>query len=176
MAQTEETTALQEAEALAAANGKDKILMFRKLGDKKAAAKLALQTKHKWEYERKTESTPTKDGAVVSNGGLEVKLNIEAVASRDELNETLKQSVIQGFKLEVWEIDLAGKKRGGKYPALYAQGSLGKWEVPANVEDLIELSTEMAIDGVPQEGYATLSAEHAKEIAYAFRDVTEISQ
>lgn len=26
--------------------GKDKILMFRKFGDKKAAAKLALQTEH----------------------------------------------------------------------------------------------------------------------------------
>ncbi len=36
--------------------GKDKFLMFRKLGDKTKAAKLALQTEHKWEYERKGES------------------------------------------------------------------------------------------------------------------------
>ena len=39
--------------------GKDRILMFRKKGDKTAAAKLALQTEHKWEYERKTDSTKT---------------------------------------------------------------------------------------------------------------------
>lgn len=32
--------------------GKDKILMFRKLGEKNAAAKLALQTEHSWNFER----------------------------------------------------------------------------------------------------------------------------
>ena len=46
--------------------GKNKILMFRKYGDTKAAAKLALQTEHKWEYSRDADTTKTKDGAVVA--------------------------------------------------------------------------------------------------------------
>lgn len=164
-----------ELEQLVAVNGKDKILMFRKLGDKAAAAKLALQTEHSWEYERSTDSTKTKDGSVSSNGGLEVTLKIEAVSTRDPLNEMLKQSVVEGFKLEVWEIDLAGKKdSNGKYPALYAQGALKSWEVPSNVEDLETLETEMNIDGKPVEGYATLTAEQEAEILYAFKDVTAI--
>ena len=80
--------------------GKDRILMFRKKGDKTAAAKLALQTEHKWEYERKTDSTKTKDGAISAAGGLEVTLSIEAVASRDELNNMLKNYVIEGYELD----------------------------------------------------------------------------
>lgn len=155
--------------------GKDRILMFRKLGDKKAAAKLALQTEHSWNYERSNEATKTKDGAVVSDGGLEVTLQIEAVASRDELNKMLLDSVLNGGKLEVWDIDLAGvKDESGKYPAKYAQGSLSNWEIPANVEELATISTEMAIDGKPVDGYATLTAEQQEAIRYAFQDTTAI--
>ena len=152
--------------------GKNKILMFRKLGDKTAAAKLALQTEHKWKYERKNDSTATKDGSVVSDKGLEVTLSIEAVTSRDDINKMLKNSVVNGEKLEVWEIDLAGEKQGEKYPALYAQGALSSWEVPDNVEDLETLSTEMTIEGKPVEGYATLTNSQINEINYAFKDTT----
>lgn len=152
--------------------GKNKILMFRKLGDKTAAAKLALQTEHKWKYERKNDSTATKDGSVVSDKGLEVTLSIEAVTSRDDINKMLKNSVVNGEKLEVWEIDLAGEKQGEKYPALYAQGALSSWEVPDNVEDLETLSTEMTIEGKPVEGYATLTNSQIEEINYAFKDTT----
>ena len=152
--------------------GKNKILMFRKLGDKTAAAKLALQTEHKWKYERKNDSTATKDGSVVSDKGLEVTLSIEAVTSRDDVNKMLKNSVVNGEKLEVWEIDLAGEKQGEKYPALYAQGALSSWEVPDNVEDLETVSTEMTIEGKPVEGYATLTASQVEEINYAFKDTT----
>ena len=152
--------------------GKNKILMFRKLGDTTAAAKLALQTEHKWKYERNNDSTATKDGSVVSDKGLEVTLSIEAVTSRDDVNKMLKKSVVDGEKLEVWEIDLAGEKQGEKYPALYAQGALSSWEVPDNVEDLETLSTEMTIEGKPVEGYATLTASQVEEINYAFKDTT----
>ncbi|HFU4055593.1 TPA: phage major tail protein, TP901-1 family [Streptococcus suis] len=167
-----QTTDLKE---LAAAYGKDKILMFRKLGDKTAAAKLALQIEHKLKYERESDATKTKDGVVNSIGGLETTMEIEAVTTRDPLNKMLKDSVVEGFKLEVWEIDLAGERKSGKYPALYMQGSLASWEVPSNVNDLETLSTEFNVDGKPQEGYATLTAEQAEEITYAFQDVTAIT-
>lgn len=160
--------------AIVPENGKDKVLMFRKLGEKTAAAKLALQTEHKWEYERSSDTTPTKDGAINSDGGLETKLSIEAVSSRDDVNKLLKDSVVDGFKLEVWEIDLAGEKQSDKFPAIYAIGSLNTWELPSNVEDLATVSAEMAIDGKPQAGFATVSEEQQQEIMYAFKDVTAI--
>lgn len=150
--------------------GKDRVLAFRKLGDDKAASLLAFQIEHKWEYERKTDSKATKDGNVVSGGGLEVKLSIEGLASNDPVNKLLADSVIEGFDLEIWDINLAGEKKDGKYPALYAQGKLNKWELPANVEDLVEISTEMAVTGRPVEGYATLTSDQEKEAMYVFQD------
>lgn len=155
--------------------GKDKILMFRKLGDKAAAAKLALQIEHKLKYARSNDVKKTKDGAVTSDGGLEATLELEAVSSRDELNLMLEKSVTEGYKLEVWEIDLAGTQKAGKYPAKYMQGSLSSWEVPANVEDLITISTEMTIDGKPVDGHATLTEAQQKAVQYAFADTTAIN-
>lgn len=155
--------------------GKEKILMFRKFGDKTAAAKLALQTEHEWEYSRDADTTKTKDGAVVADGGLETKLSITAIGTKDELNEMLKKSVVDGYKVEVWEIDLSDKKGNGKYGALYAIGRLSSWKVPANVEELVEIESEMSVEGKPQAGEATLTAEQVKEIQYTFQDTTAIN-
>lgn len=155
--------------------GKEKILMFRKFGDKTAAAKLALQTEHEWEYSRDADTTKTKDGAVVADGGLETKLSINAIGTKDDLNEMLKKSVIDGYKVEVWEIDLADKKSNGKYGSLYAIGRLSNWKVPANVEELVEIESEMSIEGKPQPGEATLTADQIKEIQYTFQDTTAIT-
>lgn len=154
--------------------GKDKILMFRLLEEasKQSAAKLALQTEHTLSAERSVDTTQTKDGAVTSDGGIEYSLDLTAIASQDEVNKMLKKSVDEQKVLEVWEINLAGEKQGEKYPALYMQGKLESWELPANVEDLAEISTSMKIDGKPQEGYATISESDKKAILYAFRDVT----
>ena len=149
--------------------------MFRKFGDKTAAAKLALQTEHEWEYSRDADTTKTKDGAVVADGGLETKLSITAIGTKDELNEMLKKSVVDGYKVEVWEIDLSDKKDNGKYGALYAIGRLSSWKVPANVEELVEIESEMSVEGKPQAGEATLTAEQVKEIQYTFQDTTAIN-
>lgn len=156
--------------------GKDRILMFRVEGDKNAATKLSFQTEHTWKYERKTETTKTKDGAVVSDGGLEVTLEIKGISSRDELNVMLANSVIKGQRLEIWDIDLAGQKNSeGKFPAKYAIGQLSSWEVPANVEELSEISTEASITGRPVDGHATLSAEQVEAIQYVFKDTLAIT-
>ncbi|WP_455470235.1 phage major tail protein, TP901-1 family [Streptococcus salivarius] len=155
--------------------GKEKILMFRKFGDKTAAAKLALQTEHEWEYSRDADTTKTKDGAVVADGGLETKLSITAIGTKDELNEMLKKSVVDGYKVEVWEIDLSDKKSNGKYGALYAIGRLSSWKVPANVEELVEIESDMSVEGKPQAGEATLTDEQVKEIQYTFQDTTAIN-
>lgn len=157
--------------------GKDNILMFRVLGDKAAAAKLSFQTEHKWKYSRKTDAKITKDGAINSDKGLEVTLEIKGVASRDELNTTLKNAVLEGKQIEVWDIDLnSNNDSDGKYDAEYAIGRLGSWEVPSNVEEFSEISTEMAIDGKPVKGKATFTKEQIKAIQYVFKDVTKIDE
>lgn len=152
--------------------GKDRILYFRKLGDKTAGAKLALQTEHSWSYERSVDSTQTKDGAITTGGGLEVSLDISAISSDDEVNNMLMDSVIEGYTLEVWDVHLDEPGVGeNKFKAKYAQGRLENWDIPANVEDPIELSTSMKIDGKPQDGEVTVSVEDQETVRYAFKDL-----
>lgn len=156
--------------------GKDKILMFRKLGTEsnKNAEKLALQMEHELSLERETNSTATKDGTITSDGGLEVTLSITAVASGDEVNEMLYNSVKDGYKLECWEIDLSSPgTEENKFKAKYMQGRLNSWSIPANVEDTVEIETEFVIDGVPQDGEVTLTAAQQTTIQYAFKDITK---
>ena len=154
--------------------GKDKILMFRLLSEAtaKPASKLALQTSHTITYERDSEQTQTKDGAINTGKGLTVSVDIEAVSSKDEVNTLLMDSVLKGEKLECWEIDLSEPSSEGKYSALYMQGSLDSWELPADVEELASFSTTLHVDGQPQPGEVTLSPEQEAEIMYAFRDIT----
>jgi TP901-1 family phage major tail protein len=158
--------------------GKDKILLFRKLEDagEETAAKLALQTTHTISYERDTNTTQTKDGPVNSNSNLTTTISIEALLTRDDpASALLRDAVIDGYKVEVWEVDLGSKGEGNKYKALYGQGSLSSWEDPADVEEDATLSTEMAIDGELQKGEVTLTQEQESTIQYAFRDITPFS-
>lgn len=163
------------ATEITAIRGKDKFLLFRKLSDatKNIAAKLALQTNHEWSYERDTEATPTKDGAVNSTGGLVVSLEIEAISSNDDVNNLLFDAVLQDEKLEVWEVNMASYSETDQmYDMLYARGNLNEWTVPNDVEELSELSTTMSIDGRPVKGRAKLTTEQKLiiESLYGFRD------
>lgn len=163
---------------ITAIRGKDKFLLFRLLAEATtgAAAKLALQTNHEWKYERGSDSKPTKDGAVNSSGGLIVGLDIQAVASNDPVNNMLKESVVKGLDLEVWEVDINSYDESTQdYEMLYARGTLNEWSVPNDVEELVEISTTMAIDGQPVEGRGKLTEEQKLLIKslYEFVDPSE---
>lgn len=158
--------------------GKKKILLFRKLSEQnKEAAKLAFQTSHTFSYSRELETIVTKDGRIVRPGELESEVSIEALQSKsDPLAAMLKEAVIKGEKLELWEVtvDEELKDVDGKYPAVYAQGYLGEWEDEAGAEDDATISTTFTVELEPQFGYATLTAEQEEAIQYAFQDTTAV--
>ena len=158
--------------------GKDKILYFRLLKDaaENKAARLALQVEHEWSYERDNEVVQTKDGGIVQEGALEVSLELTAISTKDKLNTMLRQAVTDGLKLEVWEVDISDNRGENKRGALYAQGNLNEWSVPANVEELEEITTSMSIDGQPLEGEVDLSTEDLELIkaVYEFRDLQAV--
>lgn len=160
-----------------ATQGKQVILLVRRLDEAttKKAAKPLFQIEHSISYERSLDATQTKDGAVNSDGGLEVTLSLSGLASKDDPNEYMKQAVKDGQKMEFWSIDLSqpgADGNEGKYKAEYMQGKVASWEVPYNAEDLVEISTEANIDGVPQEGYATVDPSIIAKAQYVFADTT----
>src|SRR5690625_2528272 len=159
-------------------DGKNKILLFRKLSEQNTeAAKLSFQTSHTFSYSRELETIVTKDGRIVRPGELESEVSIEALQSKsDPLAAMLKEAVIKGEKLELWEVtvDEELKDVDGKYTAVYAQGYLGEWEDEAGAEDDATISTTFTVELEPQFGYATLTEEQEEAIQYAFQDTTAV--
>lgn len=158
--------------------GRDKILMFRKYSEtEKAAARLALQVTHEIGKTRESTSVHTKDGAIVVPGGLETVISIEAISSRDAVNLMLEEAVDNADLLEIWEIDFgATPPTEGKYPAKYGRGYLNTWTTPDNVDEHETISTEFTVVGALVKGEATITAEQAEQVAYAFKDVVAGAQ
>ena len=157
--------------------GRDKILLFRVLGDAEAAKKLAFQTSHTFTFSRERDTIVTKDGNVLSDNGLTTEVPIEAIQKRgDRLFGMLTIAAIKGLKLEVWEVsvDEGLKNDEGEYPAIYTQGYLDSWELPAGVEDESTVSSTLLVEGEPQFGYTPLSADQETAVQYAFRKTTEV--
>ena len=156
--------------------GKDKILLFRRWRDRNEgldAALLVFQTDHTFTYSRELDRITTKQGVIVKVGGLESEVPIEAVqAKTDPTASLLKESVIKGEKLELWEItvDEEAQNEEGKYPAVYCQGYLDSWEIGANVDDESTVSSTFIVEKVPQEGYSALPEDVETAVQYAFRE------
>lgn len=156
--------------------GKNKILLFRLLENQsEEAAKLVFQTEHTFSYSRELERIITKDGSLINVGELESEVSIEAIqAMGDPVGDMLRQSVIKGQKLELWEVtvDEELKTPDNKYPAIYAQGYLDSWEDPANAEENATISSNFTVEMEPQFGEATLTDEQQAAVQYAFQDTT----
>ncbi|GAA5417697.1 hypothetical protein Pryu01_02772 [Paraliobacillus ryukyuensis] len=160
--------------------GKHKVLLFRKLSDQsQKAAKLVFQTEHTFSYSRELERIVTKDGGVIQVGDLESEVSIEAIQAKDDpIAQMLRQSVIDGEKLELWEVtvDEELKTEDNKFPAVYAQGYLDSWEDPASAEENASISSNFTVEMEPQFGEATLTAEQQQAVQYAFTDTTSVTE
>ena len=157
--------------------GKDKILLFRVLGDTAAARKLAFQVEHTFTFSRERDRIMTKEGSVLKDNGLETEVPLEAIQKRgDKLYGELTLAAIKGLKVEMWEVavDEGLKEEVEGYPAIYAQGYFDSWELPAGVEDEATVSTTFQVEGEPQFGYTPLSAEQEQAVQYAFRTTEEV--
>ncbi|QDI92961.1 phage major tail protein, TP901-1 family [Salicibibacter halophilus] len=157
-------------------DGRNKILLFR-LQEKQdeEAAKLVFQTEHTFSYERDMDRIITKDGPILQVGELESTVEITAIQAKDDpVAKMLRNSVIEGKRLEVWEltVDEDAKNDDDKYPAIYAQGYLESWEDVAGAEDEPEVTGTLNIEMHPQFDYATLTADQEAAVQYEFRDTT----
>lgn len=157
--------------------GKNKILLFRRLKDAetKAATKLVFQKDHTFTFNRALDKIVTKDGTIIKVGELESEVPLEAIqAKNDPLGNMLRDAVIKGEKLELWEVDVDPDAESAEYDAIYAQGYLGSWESGANVDDESAISSTFQVEMEPQFGKVTLSEEQETAVQYAFRDTAVV--
>lgn len=154
--------------------GIDRILLFRVLAEEGAsvtASKLAYQTEHEISKSRDSDSTPTKDGAVVSLGDLETEISVTSIlAQGDEFADEIEQAFDDGKVIEIWDIDRSGEASADKYPATYYQAYMTDYSQTPNAEDDVEMEMEFSVNGKGQKGEATLTESQADVVQYAFKD------
>lgn len=159
-----------------AIQGKNQILLFRRLLDASSAAgaKLAFQTEHSVNSTLNNDTTITKDGGITTGSSVEEEIPFSCIMSKDdEVASMLRDAHRKAEIIEVWEVDITEKSEDDKYPAEYRQGLLTEFSKTANAEDLIELTATLKVNGVAQAGEVSLTAEQEEVVQYAFRD-TEI--
>lgn len=153
--------------------GIDRILLFRVLNEAgtSVAGKLAFQTEHEVSKSRDVESTATKDGKVQSIGDMEEEISVTSMLAKGDLMiEELEDAFDNGEIIEIWDINRGAETVGDKFPAKYYQGYMTELSQSANSEDDIEVSMSFAINGIGQKGEATLTADQAEVVQYAFKD------
>ena len=151
--------------------GDKKILFFRLAKERatKSASKLALQVTHNIKEDKKSETTQTKDGGVVSGGGVEATMDIEALASTTEIVDMLHYAFQKNETLEVWEVNFADKKTNGKYASKYATGLLTSWEDSAETGANATIKTTFKANGLFVKGNATVTqADEAEALAFFY--------
>lgn len=164
-----------------AVKGIDVILLFRLLKDatKEAAGKLAFQTEHENTKSKDSNSTATKDGPVTTPGALEFDFSCTSIMGKgDPMIKKLEDALDNDDLVEIWEINKAEKGTGDnadKFKAKYYQGYVTSFGKSPNAEDSVELSLEFGINGKGADGYATLDADQAEVVQYAFKDTTKES-
>ncbi|MTD42464.1 phage major tail protein, TP901-1 family [Erwinia sp. CPCC 100877] len=159
--------------------GVDIILLYRLLSKaaEEDAWKMAFQTEHDNGLSRDSDSTATKDGNVQTLNPVEYDFSATSLMPKGDPHvDEMKRALIDGEVIEIWEINKAEKGTGGdaeKYKATYYQGYVSEFTPTATAEDNVELTLSFAINGIGQDGFATLSSEQAEVVQYVFEDTTK---
>lgn len=161
-----------------AVSGKKIVYMYRLLREAGTvdAAHVAFTTENGTTMSRDADSTETKDGAIRTPGAVETEITATAIlAVGDTMIDKLKKALVDGDKVEVWEINLAEKGTGeNKFKATYYQGYVTEFEKTSNAEDFVECSLTFGIEGSGADGEATVSATQQEMISeYGFADTVK---
>lgn len=156
-----------------AIQGMKKVLFFQSLDDTTTDGnelRLAFQTEHTLSMEREELEELTKDGTLKDTGEINATLDFTSyVAKGDKTYQLLKRAFKANEELQVWEVDVTEPNEEGQYEAVYVRGKLISFEESAG-DSYSELSSEVAVNLVPQDGTVTLSPEEFTAIQYAFKD------
>ena len=158
-------------------SGKDMLLFFRKRADHATAdaSKLRFQTEHSISMEKESDSTPTKDGNIVTVSDGENSADISSLAYREdgetiEVWKELKRNYQNEDLMEMWQVDINSGLNGADLDADYFRGFFTSFEISSATGEKVELSYTFAINGNGAEGTDSLTPEQLAEVRNAQYD------
>lgn len=158
-------------------NGIDNILYLRNLknDDTLKGARLSLQTEHTWSGSNDTTTTVTKDGTQNSIGTPSWTLSLSVLASDDETLNILEKAFNNSEIVEFWSVNFARPEttslNNTSYLTKYARGYVTSFEDAESAEENGTIKVEVAINGIPQEGYANVPKTDVAALQYAFTNL-----
>lgn len=155
--------------------GKQVVAYIRLLknASKEQAALIPYQTSLDFDPQRKSDSTATKSGNVVTPGALELDLSIEFIDNLSKVGDDIRESLFKEEKCEVWIVYL-NKKKDDKNYGIYMQGQVSEDSGKNDADSDATREASFAIDGDPQLGWLTLPNDAKEELSYAFRGLGKV--
>ena len=161
-----------------AVHGKKLVYLYRILS--KAAnvdgATLAFTTENERSKSKDSDSTPTKDGPILTPGEVEQEITATSILAKgDTLIDELEDALDNNELCEIWEANLESPVGDGgeKFHGRYFQGYLTEVSYSSSAEDYVEVSLTFGINGSGVKGEVTVSAEQQEVAAYVFADTTK---
>ena len=158
-----------------AVHGKKLVYLYRILS--KAAnvdgATLAFTTENERSKSKDSDSTPTKDGPILTPGEVEQEITATSILAKgDTLIDELEDALDNNELCEIWEanLDEPAPDGGEKFKGRYFQGYLTEVSYSSSAEDFVEVSLTFGINGSGVKGEVTVSAEQQEVAAYVFAD------
>lgn len=158
---------------MSAVTGKNLIYMYR-LNSESATVdgvRIAFTTENEMSISSDADATATKDGSVRGASVAELELTATSLMdANDPMIPKLKNAILNGSLLDVWEVNLDKPKTGNKFEGTYYQAYITEFTTSSPADGNVEVSMTFGINGKGAEGSVTVPAGQQDDGQYTFVD------
>ena len=164
---------------MSAVAGKNLIYLYRLYSEQSTAngTRIALTTEDELSISSDADATATKDGSVRGASVAELEKTMTSLMdSNDEMIGKMKNALLNGALIELWEVNLDKPVTGqtGKYSGTYYQGYLTEYTASSPADGNVEVSMTIAINGKGADGEVTVPAGQQDDGQYTFVDTPRV--
>ncbi len=158
---------------MSAVTGKNLIYMYR-LNSESATVdgvRIAFTTENEMSISSDADATATKDGSVRGASVAELELTATSLMDADDaMIPKLKNAILNGSLLDVWEVNLDKPKTGNKFEGTYYQAYITEFTASSPADGNVEVSMTFGINGKGAEGDVTVPTSQQDDGQYTFVD------
>ena len=158
---------------MSAVAGKNLIYLYRLESEKATedGTRIALTTEDELSISSDADATATKDGSVRGASVAEIEKTMTSLLDKDDpMIPKMKQAILDGSLIELWEVNLDKPKTGNKFEGTYYQGYLTEYTASSPADENVEISMTIGINGKGAMGDVTVPAGQQDEEQYTFVD------
>lgn len=158
---------------MSAVTGKNLIYMYR-LNSESATVdgiRIAFTTENEMSISSDADATATKDGSVRGASVAELELTATSLMdASDTMIPKLKNAILNGSLLDVWEVNLDKPKTGNKFEGTYYQAYITDFTTSSPADGNVEVSMTFGINGKGADGDVTVPTSQQDDGQYTFVD------